>query len=64
MSTADVTKCSCGRVLGVLLDAENFEQRHQGRTTKVSGPCSITITCETCRRTTLVRLGTPAAVVQ
>ena len=56
MSVPDVTKCSCGRVLGVQLDAENFEQRHQGRTTKVSGQCSITITCDECGRTIVVRL--------
>ena len=62
MSNADVTKCLCGRVLGVRLDAENFEQRHQGRTTKVSGQCAITITCEMCRRTTLVRLAETAQV--
>ncbi len=56
MSNSNVTKCVCGRVLGVQLDRENFEQRHQGRTTKVTGKCSITITCDECGRTMVVRL--------
>ena len=64
MSYPDIKKCFCGGVLGVQLDAENFEQRHQGRTTKFNGQGSITITCEDCKRTTLVRLeGAGAAVV-
>ena len=63
MGEQTVIRCACGRVLGVQLDAENFEQRHQGRTTKVIGPCTITITCETCRRTTLVHLEATATVV-
>ncbi len=30
-------RCSCGRVLGVKLDADNYEVRYQGRIMHVSG---------------------------
>ena len=63
MSGSSVTKCLCGRVLGVQLDAENFEQRQRGRTTKFTGTGSVTVTCEDCRRSTLVRLEGAATVV-
>ncbi len=51
-----IRKCGCGRVVGVQLDVENYEMRHQSRSVKVSGDCTITVTCDACGRSTLIRL--------
>ena len=60
----DKKRCSCGRVLGVKLDADNYEVRHQGRIMHVNGECIVTVTCEVCGQSMLVRLERlPAPVV-
>lgn len=52
----DKKRCACGRLLGVQLDSDNYEVRHQGRIMHVSGECTITVTCEICGKSMLVRL--------
>ena len=58
----EIKKCRCGRVIGVQLDAENYEMRHQERVIRVSGICTITVTCDVCGRSTLMRLDRAASI--
>jgi len=56
---SEVIKCVCRRVIGVQIDDENYEVRHQGRTIKFRGTGTVTIECERCRRSRLIRLDRP-----
>jgi hypothetical protein len=59
---AQVIYCQCERVIGVRIDDENYEVRHQGRTIKFCGTGTVSIGCERCGRTRLVRLDRPEVV--
>ena len=61
MSGERLTKCPCGRTVGVKLDPANFEMKHQGRKAKFTGQGSVTITCE-CGRSTATMLEGPSGV--